>query len=168
MQSSISKMRVMAGVVFLSAILLTSQTVPPPQTRPKPTDDYSGMYSFLQDGEFVQVTVEDAGRVTGFVSRYGDLESDRGAFLDQFFKTGKLDGKKLSFTTDTVHGVWYDFKGAVERGEGKNVGDEAYYVLKGTLVQYSTDANKKTLAKSREVSFKSFPQDFGTGPEKRD
>ena len=25
------------------------------------------MYSFLQDGEFVQVTVEDQGRVTGFV-----------------------------------------------------------------------------------------------------
>ena len=56
----------------------------------------------------------------------------------------------------------------MERGEGKNVGDEAYYVLKGTLMQYSTDANKKTVAKSREVSFKSFPQDFGTGPEKRD
>jgi hypothetical protein len=126
------------------------------------------MYAFLQDGEFVQVTVEDAGRVTGFVSRYGDLDSDRGAFLDQFFKTGKLDGRKLSFTTDTVHGVWYDFKGTVERGEGKNVGDEAYYVLKGTLMQYSSDANKKTVAKSREVSLKSFPQDFGTGPEKRD
>src|SRR6266576_6205074 len=167
MQSSISKILAMAGVVFLSASLLTSQTAPPSQTPPKPAEDYSGMYSFLQDGEFVQVTVEDQGRVSGFVSRYGDLESDRGAFLDQFFKTGKLEGKKLSFTTDTVHGVWYEFKGTVERGEGKNEGDEAYYVLKGTLVQYNTDANKKTLSKSREVSFKSFPQDFGTGPEKR-
>src|SRR5882724_4285020 len=142
----------------------------PPETKAagRPGAEFSGMYSFLKEGEFVQVTVEDAGRVTGFVSRYGDLDSDRGAFLDQFFKTGKLEGKKLSFTTDTVHGVWYDFKGTVERGEGKNVGDEAYYVLKGTLMQYSTDANKKTVAKSREVSFKSFPQDFGTGPEKRD
>src|SRR5438094_2228363 len=168
MQSSISKIVAMAGVVSLSAILLTSQTAPAPQTPPKPAEDYSGMYSFLQDGEFVQVTVEDAGRLTGFVSRYGDLESDRGAFLDQFFKKAKLDGKKLSFTTDTVHGVWYEFKGTVERGEGKNLGDEAYYVLKGTLLQYTTDANKKTLAKSREVSFKSFPQDMGTAPEKRD
>jgi hypothetical protein len=67
-----------------------------------------------------------------------------------------------------VHGIWYEFKGTVERGEGKNVGDEAYYVLKGTLLQYTTDVNKKTLAKSREVSFKSFPQDMGTPPEKRD
>src|SRR6266480_5013158 len=168
MQSSISKILAMAGVVFLSASLLTSQTAPPSQTPKKPAEDYSGMYAFLQDGEFVQVTVEDAGRLTGFVSRYGDLESDRGAFLDQFFKKAKLDGKRLSFTTDTVHGIWYEFKGTVERGEGKNVGDEAYYVLKGTLAQYTTDVNKKTLAKSREVSFKSFPQDFGNGPEKRD
>src|SRR5437762_3896882 len=159
MQSSISKIVAMAGVVSLSAILLTSQTAPAPQTPPKPAEDYSGMYSFLQDGEFVQVTVEDQGRVTGFVSRYGDLESDRGAFLDQFFKQGKLDGKKLSFTTETVHGVWYEFKGTVERGSGKNQGDEAYYLLKGTLIQYNTDAGKKTSSKLREVAFKSFPQD---------
>lgn len=134
----------------------------------KPAEDYSGMYAFLKDGEFVQVTVEDEGRVTGFVSRYGGTESDRGAFLDHFFKQGKLDGKKLTFTTQTVHSVWYEFKGTVERGEGKNVGDEAYYVLKGTLTESSTDANKKTTSKSREVAFKSFPQDMGSPPGKQD
>ena len=160
--------RVSAMLLLISSCLTGQDSGQRPPAPKNPAEDYSGMYAFLRDGEFVQVTVEDAGRVTGFVSRYGDLDSDRGAFLDQFFKTGKLDGKKLSFTTDTVHGVWYEFKGTVERGEGKNVGDEAYYVLKGTLMQYSTDANKKTVAKSREVSFKSFPQDFGTGPEKRD
>ena len=63
------------------------------------------MYSFSRDGEFVQVTVEEQGRVTGFVSRYGDSESDRGEFLDHFFKLGKLDGNQLTFTTETVHGV---------------------------------------------------------------
>jgi hypothetical protein len=61
------------------------------------------MYSFQREGEFIQLTVEDAGRVTGFVSRFGDSEGDRGAFLDQFFKTGKLDGTKLTFTTDIGH-----------------------------------------------------------------
>ena len=161
---------VKASAIFLllSSFLSGQNTAQQSPVSKKPAEDYSGMYAFLRDGEFVQVTVEDAGRLTGFVSRYGDLESDRGAFLDQFFKKANLDGKKLNFTTDTVHGVWYEFKGTVERGEGKNVGDEAYYVLKGTLVQYSTDANKKTLAKSREVSFKSFPQDMGTAPETRD
>ena len=159
---------IMGMVLLLSALLAGQEAAQNSPAPAKPVEDYSGMYTFLQDGEFVQVTVEDQGRVTGFVSRYGDLESDKGAFLDQFFKQGKLDGKKLSFTTDTVHGVWYDFKGTVERGEGKNPGDEAYYLLKGNLIQYNTDANKKTSSRSREVVFKSFPQDAGAEPAKRD
>ena len=119
--------------------------------------EYSGMYSFLREGEFVQVTVEDAGRVTGFVSRYGDLESDKGVFLDQFFKTGKLEGNALAFTTDVVHGAAYEFKGTIERGEGKKPGDEGYYVLKGTLIERVTDANQKSSSRTREVTFKAFP-----------
>jgi hypothetical protein len=104
--------------------------------------------------------------VTGFVSRYGEGETDQGAFLDQFFKQGKLEGKKLTFTTEIVHGVWYEFKGTVERGEGKNVGDDSYYVLKGTLKQYTSAADKKTSSKSREVVFKAFPADLGADPAK--
>ncbi len=124
------------------------------------------MYTFLREGEFVQITVEDAGHVTGFVSRYGDLDSDKGVFLDHFFKAGKLDGNKLVFTTETVHGVWFDFKGAFDRGEGKNPGDEAYYILRGTLTESTTDANKKTQAKTTQVALKSFPQDMGAAPQK--
>jgi len=125
---------------------------------------YSGMYSFLKDGEFVQVTVEDSGSVTGFVSRFGDGESDKGAFLDQFFKAGKLDANKLSFTTEVVHGVAFDFQGAVERGEGKNPGDEAYFVLKGTLTENISDANKKVTSHSRPVTLKRFPQEAAPAP----
>ncbi len=158
---------------FLPALLLTcalsaAQTPAPNPPATKPADDYSGMYSFLQDGEFVQLTVEDKGRVTGFISRYGDLESDKGEFLDLFFKDGKLEGKNLAFTTQTVHGVWYEFKGTVQRGSGKNPGDESYYVLQGTLTQNNTDANKKTSSQSRDVTFKLFPQDMGAPPEKHD
>ncbi len=125
-----------------------------------PGADYSGMYSFLRDGEFVQITVEDHGRVTGFVSRYGDSESDRGVFLDHFFKSGKLDGNQLAFTTETVHGASFEFRGTVDRGEGKGRGDEAYYVLKGTVVENTTDEAKKTSSRSRDVALKSFPQDM--------
>jgi hypothetical protein len=125
----------------------------------QPGVDYSGMYNFLRDGEFVQVTVEDHGNVTGFISRFGDSESDRGAFLDHFFKQGKLDGNKLTFTTQTVHGVGFEFRGTVERGDGRKSGDEAYFVLKGTLIENSTDEAKKTTSRSREVALKSFPQD---------
>ncbi|MBZ5651151.1 MAG: hypothetical protein LAO18_11770 [Acidobacteriia bacterium] len=158
--------RLLPAMLLLTCLLSSGQNAAPNPPAQKPADDYSGMYSFLQDGEFVQLTVEDKGRVTGFISRYGDLESDRGEFLDLFFKSGKLEGKDLSFTTQTVHGVWYDFKGTVERGPGKNPGDEAYYLLKGTLIQNTTDADKKTAAKSRDVALKSFPQDLDAPAQK--
>jgi hypothetical protein len=153
-------MRLVGVFAFALALLsspLIAQTPSVPPTSP--AENYSGMYSFLQEGEFLQVTVEDAGRVTGFVSRYGDSDSDRGTFLDQFFKQGKLDGNKLSFTTDTVHGVWFEFSGTVDRGEGKTPADEAYYLIKGTLADFRTDTDKKVSSKSREVTFKSFPHD---------
>ena len=152
------------------AVLCVAQGTPNQQNRNQATKDqqrpatpgadYSGMYSFLRDGEFVQITVEDHGRVTGFVSRYGDAESDRGDFLDHFFKSGKLDGNQLTFITDTVHGVSFEFHGTIERGEGKSPGTEAYYVLKGTLVENTTDESKKVSSHSREVALKSFPQDM--------
>jgi hypothetical protein len=136
-------------------------------------DDYSGMYTFLREGEFVQITVEDAGHVTGFVSRYGDSKSDQGAFLDHFFKQAKLDGHDLSFTTETVHGAWFEFKGRLDRGPAKTREQEGYYVLKGTLTANVTDAAKNVSAKAREVEFKLFPEDAGakdagSAAEKRD
>jgi hypothetical protein len=149
------------AILLLTCMLSSRQNTAPNPPAAKPANDYSGMYSFLRDGEFVQLTVEEEGHVTGFISCYGDTESDRGEFLDLFFKSGKLDGKSLNFTTQTVHGVWYEFKGTIERGPGKNPGDEAYYVLKGTLTQNNTDANKQTSSKSRDVAFKSFPRDLG-------
>jgi hypothetical protein len=146
-------------ILLASSSLLAAQNPGQGSTAANPGENYSGMYSFLQDGEFVQLTVEDQGRVTGFISRYGDSDSDRGAFLDQFFKQGGLEGIKLNFTSETVHGVWYDFKGTIERGDGKTLQDQAYYVLKGTLTEYHTDENKKVTSKSREVILKSFPRE---------
>jgi hypothetical protein len=169
-------LRVAGTVVFffLSAWMLAGvQTNPEDQNKNQHNDvknavssapgrEYSGMYSFLRDGEFVQLSVEDNGRVTGFVSRYGDSETDRDVFLDHFFKAGKLDGDQLTFTTETVHGVSFAFRGTVKRGEGKNPGEEAYYVLKGILVENSTDSANKTSATSHEVALKSFPQDVSS------
>jgi hypothetical protein len=156
------KVQLVGTAILLVSTVLIADTFAQAPGAPATAEDYSGMYSFRRDGEFVQVTVEDAGHVTGFVSRYGDGESDRGAFLDQFFKQGTLDGKKLSFSTETVHGVWFDFKGTVDRGPGKTPADEAYFILKGTLTEHRTDANQKVSSTSSEVTFKSFPRDAGT------
>ncbi len=138
----------------------TKSAAPAPAPRDtQGSQQYSGTYTFLKEGEFVQLTVEDDGRVTGFISRFGNGENDKGEFLDQFFKSGKLEGNKLSFTTQVVHGVDFDFKGSVERGEGKNPGDEAYFILQGTLTQNTTDTNKKVTAHAQQVAFKLFPKD---------
>lgn len=127
---------------------------------------YSGMYTFLKEGEFLQVSVEDNDLVSGFVSRYENEDSDKGTFLDQFFKTAKLDGNQLTFTTKTVHGVWFEFHGTFERGEGKNPGDEAYYVLKGTLTENSSDLENKVTSRNRDMEFKMFPQDVSPKAQK--
>lgn len=152
-------------LIFLSAVCTLAQTgasKPAPAVPP----DYSGMYSFLREGEFVQIDVEGT-KVGGFISRFGEADSDRGAFLDQMISKGSLEGNKLTFTTRVVHGVSYEFKGTVERGEGKTPGSEAYYVLKGTLTMTTTDANKNPVAKSREVTFKSFPSDAMMEPARK-
>lgn len=163
------------GIVTLQVV--AQEAKPSPDTSAKPAETapaagkdakaYSGMYTFLKEGEFVQVTVEDAGRVTGFISRFGEGDSDKGAFLDQFFKTGKLEGNKLTFTTDLVHGVGFDFTGSVERGDGKNPGDDSYFVLKGTLTENVSDVNKKITSHSRDVVFKMFPEDAAPSPTVR-
>lgn len=117
------------------------------------------MYSFLKEGEFVQITVEDDLSVSGFISRYQDGGDGKGGFVDQFFKSGKLEGNKLVFATKLSNNVSYDFKGTIERGEGKNPGDDSYFLIKGTLMENTTDPNKKVTSQSQTVVFKSFPQD---------
>ena len=140
----------------------------PLATAPPAYSEISGMYTFLREGEFVQITVGEQGKVTGFLSRFGDRESDQGTFLDQFFKTGTLDGSKLSFTTQPLHGMWYEFRGTVSRGDGKSPDDEAYYVLKGTLTEYVTDADRQTTSRSQPVTLKKFPQDVSMDHPKGD
>jgi hypothetical protein len=149
--------------VLLAATFLEAQNTPP-QPSTQPVADYSGMYAFLREGEFIQLTVEDEGQITGFISRYGDSDADRGAFVDHFIKEGKLAGKKLYFSTETAKGVRFEFRGAIDRGTGKTAADEAYYVLKGILTRHEVGANNKSTSKSQEVSFPSFPQDVDSAP----
>src|SRR5690349_18489800 len=68
-----------------------------------PAEDISGMYTFLREGEFVQINMEE-NEVSGYISRQGDLESDRGAFLDQFFDKASVEGHDVFFNTKPLHG----------------------------------------------------------------
>src|SRR5215510_5141633 len=124
-----------------------------PATAKTADEDISGMYSFLKEGEFVQINL-DQGAISGYISREGELESDRGEFLDQFFTKASIQGHEISFTTKAIHGIWFEFKGRFDRGPAKTKAEDAYYLLHGTLTQYTTDAENKATSRSREVEFK--------------
>jgi hypothetical protein len=126
----------------------------------EPADqDYSGQYSFLREGEFIQISIEDGKKVTGFISRYGDTGSDHGVFLDQFLKPGTLAGGKLVFSTEAVHGTWFEFDGVATRGPAKSASEEGFYLIRGKLTRFNTDAEKKNTSQVRQVEFRSFPHD---------
>ncbi len=94
------------------------------------------------------------GKVSGFISRFGDADSDKGQFIDQFFDKASLAGDRLSFKTKTVHGVWYEFTGVINITPGKQPGQEDYRVIKGTLTQHTIDADSHDKATQRGVEFK--------------
>lgn len=144
--------------LLICSDLMLAQTPAQPPTTSLP--DYSGMYSFLKEGEFIQITLEDKGKVSGFISRYGDADSDKGTFLDQFIKSGNSNGKQVSFTTESVHGVTFTFEGSFDRGSGKSPQDEAYFVLRGTLTRNAGASDgKNSTSQVRQVEFRSFPRD---------
>ena len=124
---------------------------------PHAAEDISGMYSFLKDGEFLQINLEKAA-VTGYISRMGDSDSDNGVFMDQFFARADVQDHAVSFTTRQLHGTWYEFKGKFDRGSAKTKADDGYYVLRGTLKELSTNPDKSIAARSREVEFKLLAQ----------
>lgn len=155
-----------AAAILLLTTFAWAQSQPAQNATAPNEADISGMYTFLRDGEFVQID-RDGDKVDGFISRYGDSDSDRGTFLDHMIKSGTLEGKKMHFETRAVHGVSYEFSGTVERGEGKAPGEEAYWVLRGTLKEITEDALHKPTAKARAVEFKSFPGDMGAEQPKK-
>lgn len=123
------------------------------------SNDISGMYTFLREGDYVQLTVEE-GRLSGYISHFGDTDTDRGELIDQFLDKTSLQGNRISFNTKTVHGIWYDFSGTISVAPGKKPGEEGYRVIKGTLTQHTTDAKGADKAMQRQVDLKSFPADL--------
>ncbi|HUK86052.1 MAG TPA: hypothetical protein VLT85_00180 [Terriglobales bacterium] len=144
-----------AGFVLAALVALPAPAQAPPQAGDQ---DISGTYSFVHDGETLQLNLED-GRVDGWVTRFGEDESDKGQRIDQFFDKAALRGDQISFTTKVIHGVWFDFQGTVARGPAKSRSEEGYFVIRGTLRQYTTDASRKVTARERQVEFRLFPEE---------
>lgn len=145
-------------VAALAVLPLAAQAPAPVADR-----GISGTYTFVRDGETLQVNVEE-GKVAGWVTRFGEGDSDKGQRIDQFFEKAALEGDQLSFTTKVIHGVWFEFQGKVERGPAKTRAEEGYYIIHGTLKQYTSDAEKHVAAREREVEFKLFPEEVDQKP----
>ena len=116
-------------------------------------EDISGMYSFLRDGESIQLNLED-GKLSGWVTTYGFLDSDKDTLVDRFFKKASLQGDQVYFITKPLHGCWLEFSGRVERGDAATRAKEGYFRLAGNLIEYTTDAENKVSARRRDVIFK--------------
>jgi len=151
-----STMAVLGCLLALIAALPPRARAQASTPAPANAPDLSGMFTFLKEGEFVQLTLED-GKLSGFVSRFGETESDKGQFIDQFFEKASLDGDHLYFKTKTVHAIWYELDGTVAVVPGKLVGDEGYRVIRGKLTQHTADAKGADRASERTVELKSFP-----------
>ena len=92
----------------------------------------SGEYT-LGSGEFVDVELQP-DRLTGYITRLGDRESDEGTPLTFFFATSRLAGQRFAFTTRQVHSVWFSFEGTIVRGNARSRDQQGYYLLEGRLV----------------------------------
>ena len=92
----------------------------------------SGEYA-LGSGGMVDVELQP-DRLSGFITRLGDRESDEGTPLTFFFATSRLSGQRLSFTTRQVHGLWFSFDGTIVRGSARSRDEQGYYLLQGQLV----------------------------------
>jgi hypothetical protein len=98
----------------------------------------SGEYS-MGSGGTVDVELQ-VDRLSGFITRPGDRESDEGTQLTFFFATSRLTGQQLAFTTRQVHGVWWAFEGTIVRGSARSREQQGYYLLQGRLVMHDADS----------------------------
>ena len=123
-----------------------------------PQDDYTGLYSFFRDNEAIQLNIQD-GKLGGWVTAYGFLDSDKDTTIDRFFKQADLKGNQIHFVTQNIHGCWIEFSGRVQRGDPQTRAKQGYYELVGTLTEYVSDQDNHVSARQRQAVFKSMPQD---------
>ena len=126
--------------VELATVVKSQSTLP---------QDASGAYLLSSEpGDAIQIILQRR-ELGGYVSTRA---SDRDAPLTLFFSRTVLDGPRLSFDTEQIHGIWFSFEGTIVRGSGRSKDEEGYYLLQGTLTRHS---NAEKLSEPRNVSLKS-------------
>lgn len=138
----------------------SSGTAPDATTQHASTlpGDVSGPYEFDHENESIEIDI-DRNKLSGYISRLGDSETDSNTPLTYFFDHTSVDGKQISFQTRVVHGVWYSFQGTIVRGPGQGRQEEGYYILRGVLLvhhpQNGRDKSANETIERRVVNYKS-------------
>lgn len=126
-----------------------------PSTLPR---DVSGSYHFDRDNESIEIDIV-RNRLSGYISRLGDAETDTNTPLTYFFDQTSINGGEITFQTRVLHGSWYSFRGTILRGKAKERKDDGYYLLHGILAEHHPqDADEKSAnetVETRTVNFKS-------------
>ncbi len=124
-------------------------------------EDVSGAYDFDHINESIEIDILH-NKLSGYISRLGDSETDSSTPLAFFFDQSSIDGSEILFQTRVVHGIWYSFQGTILRGNAKIRDDEGYYVLHGVLAthhpQGGYDKAANETIERRTVNFKSMQQ----------
>lgn len=137
-----------------TAPALHSRNKPGPQPANRQTKGFStlpetasGEYVLDDHGSVIQITLEH-NRLTGYVTRM-----DGDTALTLFFDKTAIEGNRLSFTTNTVHGLHYAFRGVITRGKAPELSSSGYYLLSGELT-----VNRGAAPAPEHVSLKSTPR----------
>ncbi len=124
--------------------------------------DVSGAYAFDHAKESIEVDLDRRGKLTGYITRLGDEETDSDTPLTYFFDQTAVHGDQLQFETKVVHSLWYSFRGTIVRGPGQMRDDEGYYILRGTLSVHhpsnERDKSSQETVEQRKVKYKSLAQ----------
>lgn len=110
-------------------------------------DNASGEYELDDNGSMVQITIEDR-RLSGYVTKM-----DAGSALTLFFQRTTIQGDRLTFTTQVVHGVSYGFTGIVTRGDEQSAAKPGYFRLAGDWTVYQSGSHE-----TKPVKLKSTPR----------
>lgn len=142
-----------AGAQSSPALHSRSEATPDRQTQSANgystlPDDASGEYELGEKGSVVQITIEH-NRLMGYITKM-----EEGTALTLFFDHAAVNGNHVSFTTKTVHGLRYSFRGAIVRGDAISSSMTGFYRLAGEMKVVRGNAYE-----NEQVSLKSTPRD---------
>ena len=163
----------MIPTILLAVAMLASGQAPSPGLQPRPSTDLGeqsvkvvkegagpvlpedayGLYRFSDHeggfGEGLQIN-EQFDEITGYLT-LPDPKGGKGRFSSYFLSQVSGGNGHFAFVTRQVHGVSYTFDGQLKRGSGLSRGQDAFYLLDGTLIAHDQAGNS---TQSRNINLK--------------